>query len=58
MPAAGAVPAEGGEGFDAFLGGDDPGGLLGSCGDDDEQRKRIRDALEVLRAAKKPRTSG
>jgi hypothetical protein len=54
-PAAGAAPAED---FDDFLGEDDPGGLLGSCGDDDEQRKRIRDALEVLRSVKKPRTSG
>ena len=53
-----AAAAEGANGFEAFLGAEDPGGLLGGCGDDDEQRKRIRDALDVLRDAKKPRTSG
>ena len=39
--------------LDAFIAGEDPGGVLGACSADAE-RKRVLEVSETLRAAKKP----
>eukprot|EP00959_Pyramimonas_sp_CCMP1952_P311833 6526177-Pyramimonas_sp.AAC.1 len=53
-PAQGTSPDEA---FEVFMAGDDPGGLLGSCQDEGE-RKRLAEAMETIRTAKRSKTVG